>query len=225
MAGTTIRYYAGPGTGRDAATATLDWAVLCFQTYADLIGPYPYRDLAIVNSDDGMEYPQLVFVGRSASEFTVAHEIAHQWWYGVVGNDELRELWDEPLTNYTATLPYLRRDGPARYREELQRNALSWRGFTGGARAELCVGCDLYYYRDRARLYGAGVYRKGAAMFAALRELVGDDAFFAFLREFYRRYQFAVAGWSDLIQTASEVTGRDLTGFFHDWLAPGGEPG
>src|SRR5262249_11779577 len=155
-----------------------------FRTYSELFGPYPYADLEIVNSDDGMEYPQLVFVGPGR-ETTAAHEVGHQWWYGVAGNDELHDIWDEALTNYSEMLYYERRYGNAGFHEEIPRAPLPYRALDPAQRAQLCVGCDLYYFRDHPRLYGASIYRKGAYMFQVLRERVGDDAFFGFLRTFY----------------------------------------
>ena len=91
--------------GPDAAKAAL-------RAYNRRFGCYPYPTYSVVACDfyiGGMEYPNLVMIDQSlyhqeraeTLEFVVAHETAHQWWYQMVGNDEVAEPWlDESLTNY-----------------------------------------------------------------------------------------------------------------------------
>ena len=76
-------------------------------------GEYPYRQISVVKTPflyGGMEYPNLVMIADNIVEKkdmarVIVHELAHQWWYGVVGNDQIREAWlDESITEYSAFL-------------------------------------------------------------------------------------------------------------------------
>jgi hypothetical protein len=95
----------------------LDYGMEALQIFNRLFGKYPYKQLSIVASDfftGGMEYPNLVMIGQPLYEtnldlpleYVIAHEVAHQWWYGIVGNNAIKEPWlDEALTEYS-TLMY-----------------------------------------------------------------------------------------------------------------------
>ena len=84
--------------------------------FSDLFGEYPYDTYSVIASDfyiGGMEYPTLVMIDQSLYnekdkfllEYVIAHETAHQWWYSVIGNDEISEPWlDEALTEYSTVL-------------------------------------------------------------------------------------------------------------------------
>ena len=77
-------------------------------TFSASFGPYPYPELDVVLGAfpdfGGMEYPTIVF--SEVDKWTVAHEVAHQWWYGLVGNDQYAEPWlDESLATWSEELP------------------------------------------------------------------------------------------------------------------------
>ena len=84
--------------------------------FSNLFGEYPYDTYSVIASDfyiGGMEYPTLVMIDQSLYnekdkfllEYVIAHETAHQWWYSVIGNDEISEPWlDEALTEYSTVL-------------------------------------------------------------------------------------------------------------------------
>ena len=84
--------------------------------FNNLFGEYPYDTYSVVASDfyiGGMEYPTLVMIDNTLYddnskfllEYVIAHETAHQWWYSVIGNDEVDEPWlDEALTEYSTIL-------------------------------------------------------------------------------------------------------------------------
>ena len=88
------------------------WAEQAIKLYGEWYGDYPYDELKIVDADDspgaGMEYPGVVLISGKAVPFTtlheaeVIHEIAHQWFYGMVANNELDEAWlDEGFATFT----------------------------------------------------------------------------------------------------------------------------
>ena len=109
--GTRIRSYFRPEDA-DAGRVALRDAVAAFQVYSDRYGPYPYRDMAIVEAPltfHGMEFPGVSLIGsqdysqyRQDLEMLVVHEVAHQWWYNQVGSDQIMNPWlDEGLAEFS----------------------------------------------------------------------------------------------------------------------------
>ncbi len=178
----------------DSAAYALDVAAKSAALYADLFGAYPYERLVVVQGDfpDGMEFSGLVFVGgeyfrgfggpTSYLMMITVHEIAHQWWYAKVGNDAALTPWlDEALATYSeyafieAHYPALR-DWWWGFRVD----SLSPQGF---------VDSTVYEFNSR-RAYINAVYLRGVRMLQALREDLGTEAFYDWLR----RYAEAGAG-------------------------------
>jgi hypothetical protein len=99
---------------RPSARRFLAWARSALEAHARRFGPYPWKTLSIVGTASGRgawEYPTLVFVSTTdAPREGTAHEIAHQWFYSLVGNNQARDPWlDETLakwgdTRFTNTL-------------------------------------------------------------------------------------------------------------------------
>jgi hypothetical protein len=76
--------------------------------FSESFGAYPYDELDVVigffETFSGMEYPQLIFTVPFA--FVISHEIAHQWWYGIVGDDQFESPWlDEAFATWSMALP------------------------------------------------------------------------------------------------------------------------
>jgi len=107
---TLISSYAFSGQEAESALKYAKQALICFN---ELYGEYPYSHLAVTPVDfpfGGMEYPGLVLVqldqyakeSEHNLEVIVAHEVAHQWWYAVVGSDQYYQPWqDEAMAEYS----------------------------------------------------------------------------------------------------------------------------
>ncbi|MCE2490635.1 MAG: hypothetical protein J4G17_11760 [Anaerolineae bacterium] len=187
--GTQLEVYSLGNSPDDLAAAA--WALEVTRRgaalFSVLYGTLPLERLVVVEGDfpDGMEFSGLVFVSRDwfeswkgdpASYLTVitAHEVAHQWWYGSVANDQAVAPWlDEALATYSEFL-LLESDFP-----ELQDWWWEWRvdRFAPGG----FVDSDVYGFANR-RDYINAVYLQGARMLHQLRQDLGDDAFFDWLR-------------------------------------------
>lgn len=130
----------------------------------------------------------------SLLEMTIAHEVAHQWWAMGVGSDAQRAPWvDESLTNYSAIVYFEERYGNEKAQEMLEmhlKSTYSMGRMLGGADAKVNLATTEY---SNSMQYGAIVYGKGALFYDALRKLVGDDAFFGALREYYAKYNGRLA--------------------------------
>ncbi len=115
--GAEINSYYWP-ENEDCGAQALWFASLALNLYSQLFGSFPFSELDLVEVDLwpwGIEWPGLILVGEplysdpgeSCGEWHVVHEVAHQWWYSVVGNDQVDEPWlDEALANYSTGLYY-----------------------------------------------------------------------------------------------------------------------
>ncbi len=214
--GTTIMGYVFTPdvvAGESAFQATID----AFQLYTELYGPYPHPMLSMVQADfdHGMEYQGLYFLNRgffasfdgTAGSFLVAiaaHETSHQWWYGLVANDQALEPWlDEALATYSEYLFY-----EHYYPERLDN--FWWDHRVNPYHPAGWVNSTLYNtsgYRE----YRDAVYLRGAIFLNDLRELIGDEAFFAFLKDYASTYTNQIATGNDFFRLLSKYIDTDLS--------------
>src|ERR1051325_10278649 len=112
---------------------SLEYTKHSLATYSELYGQYPYRNFSTTMSGDGgMEYPQLIMItgyrpSPPALAGVIAHEIAHQWFYGLLGSNETREAFmDEGFTTYATTLAMDRLWGDAQEWPGQEHSWLDW---------------------------------------------------------------------------------------------------
>jgi hypothetical protein len=143
------------------------------------LGPYPYRDLwAVVLPplDDGVEFPtslQFGDVGHGEAPSLIAHELAHQWFYALVGNNQARDPWiDEAFATY------------AQARAAGQEELYSLGDVDGRTAGELGRPMAYWARGDGFGPYVRGVYDQGAAVLLEARRRAGEDRFDAALRAY-----------------------------------------
>jgi hypothetical protein len=207
----------------DAGEEVLQNTADAMQLFSQLIIPYPNQSLTVVEADflDGMEYDGLFFLSHGFYDlydgtpkgyltFIAAHETAHQWWYGLVGNDQALEPWlDEAMCTYMENIFY--ENIYADYPSDSSQSMLDWWWYyrvnfygPGG-----WVDGSIYDF-NQFRPYRDSVYLNGAKFLQDLRSLIGDDAFFAFLREYARSNQHQIATATDFFTSLRENTTEDL---------------
>jgi hypothetical protein len=221
-----VRLWYLPGM-EDVAQELHDAAVSGMKFFSQRFGAYPYDEVDVVLGETGygiagMEYPGLVTSipkiptrqGERPAVNVVVHELAHQWWYGVVGNNQVKEPWlDEGLTTFSEFL-FMHDQMGEDERELLIRAAEHCNRInrkTGVTSVE-----SLYRYSDL--VYGLMVYTRPAAMMWELADEIGKDKVLRILKTYYQRYQYQIATTEDFIRVANEVAGKDLTPFFDKWL-------
>lgn len=198
-----VELYTSASTSAEAAEQALHTAVAALNLFADLYGPYPYDRLIILESDfpDGMEFSGLVYVGgewfRSyrgdpASYLTLitAHEVAHQWWYHRVGNDQSSHPWlDEALATYSEYV-FLQESYPdlVNWWWDFRVNSFRPTGF---------VDSTVYEF-NTVRDYINAVYLRGAQFLHALRQQIGTETFFAWLQTYAASMSGQIATPADL---------------------------
>jgi aminopeptidase N len=224
--GAQIRHWAIAGLS-DADHVTLTTAADSFRLYNEDFGAYPYNELDIVDvplkNASGVEYPGLILIGSDlyrssdSSEYlrlVVAHEMGHQWWYGVVGNDVLEYPWlDEGLTTYTSLL-YFEKLNPSMYRNYLNAFKDSANGYPNSGISEPVTN-----FKTDERAYSDVVYLKTAVFFSELRKQIGDSAFFEGLRNYYSQEKYQVAKPENLLSTFEQSCHCDLSELYKKWGA------
>ncbi len=225
---TMINSYFEPSDA-DAGKKALQITVDSFKTFEKRFGAYPYRELDVVQTPTtagGIEYPGLIVIGRSLYsdpkqqdffEFAIAHEVSHQWWYAVVGNDQINAPWvDEALAQYS-TLIFYEDNRNAASASFILRNV-----FQGQYQRARNEGRDAVVNQPVSAFneanYSAIVYGKGPIFFDAIRKKMGDEKFFAFLRAYYERYRYQIAAPDDVLKTAENACACSLREEYQTWI-------
>jgi len=221
-------------------------------------GPYPYPTLTVVDPPNdgrgagGMEYPTLITVGTNwlapkqalSPEGVTVHEFGHQYWYGMVANNEFEEAWlDEGFNTYSTgkvleiaygpNVPVMRIGGyPLLGFPFIQWNGIPlvahWGPFPipepyGGkarylewSKSDPIVQESWKFLKQQS--YGPIVYSKTELVLRTLEGYVGSNVMGEILRTYFQRWRFRHPTTRDFIETATEVAGRDLGWFFEQML-------
>ena len=216
----------------DGAKLALQHVVDALKSYNARFGVYPYTELDVVSTPMqalGIEYPGVMGIALNlydpneevlglpsqiVLQGTVAHEVAHQWFYNVVGNDQVEEPWlDEAVVQYVTGLYYADVSG--------ERAAEGWRGswysrWNRVDRADIPIGMPAGSYVDEE--YGAIVYGRGPLFVAALAEKLGQETFDGFLRDYYESHKWGIGTSDAFKQLAERHCQCDLTALFEEWV-------
>ncbi len=201
--------------------------------YDEHVGPFAYEKLANITSPasgGGMEAASAIMYSESAVTGTrstrwrnvVIHEIAHQWFGNAVTESDWDDVWlSEGFATYFTLLyrehAYGRDDFVAGLAEAAER---IWTWYEEHPDYRI-VHDDL---DDMARVTSIATYQKGAWVLHMLRKRVGDETFWAGIRDYYARYMNATASTDDFMHAMENAAGEDLEGFFDQWLRQGGNP-
>jgi hypothetical protein len=224
--GLEIRCYYLPSDA-EPAEAALDTAARAIDLYTELYGPYPYPELGLTIAQNAyygaMEYSGLVSLSgymyqrydeplRPSLSFLTAHEVAHQWWYGAVGNDQVYEPWlDESFAKYSELL----------YAERYSPELTQWWWENNVYRYDLDGDLDRSIY-DFATTpaYIRQIYGLGARFLKDLRATLGDEAFFDFVLT-YRHYgEGALVTGEDFFAVLDASTEEELEPLIRRYFSP-----
>jgi hypothetical protein len=236
--------------GGDTHRLVLKTAAESLDEFEGLFGPYPYRELDVVQTDlfsgiGGVEFPGLISIAslmymdswkglvpeaadfvdsrfmREATQFVVAHEVAHQWWNAVVGSHSRNHPFlDEALANYSAVLYFDRVGGPeAAARQLLFELKLPYQLYRLLGGEDRPVDLATTDFTDMVA-YGAIVYSKGGLMLHELRNRASLDALRRGLTDYYSRFMFKVAVPEDLTGALGAAWGRpeEMQALAQRWL-------
>ena len=199
-----------------AAKMALQNTVDAVKLYSLLFGPYQHSTLTVVEADflDGMEEDGLYFLskgfynlydGTAKGYLTIiaAHETAHQWWFARVADDQALEPWlDEALCTYTEKI----------FIENVYPDLVTWWwSFRVNFYAPVGVINGSIYDYDSFVNYRNAVYLRGAQFLDGLRTLVGDENFFAFLKDYAASENGKIASSDDFFTILAQHTNQDIS--------------
>jgi hypothetical protein len=216
----------------EGAELALRVAVEALALFEDRLGPYPYSEFDLIGTPMrslGIEYPGMTTISLAMYDLdsavadvpapvmlegTVVHEVAHQWFYNVVGNDQIDEPWlDEALAQYLTGLYY--REVYGDQAEQDYRQSWNFRWARIG-NEPIPIGLPTSGYS--AEEYSPIVYGRGPLFVAALEDLMGRAEFAAFLRDYYRTNTWGIATGGDFRAVAEQHCGCDLGDMFSLWV-------
>lgn len=226
--GISVRSYYFSNFSKAGYTA-MEAGADAIKIFGDSFGQYPYDDYCIVQTDffiGGMEYPGLVMIDQSSYnvalglEYVVVHETAHQWWYGVIGNDQVMEPWlDEALSEYSSFLYF----GEA-YGEDVEENMFGLMVEVPADSYEEMYGSDAKGVSepmknfDNMMEYSYCIYTKGNLMLRDVEARIGRANMKKALSAYYEQNMFNISCRETLINTFNKESNTDLTDIFNKWL-------
>ena len=178
-----------------------------------LYGPFGWPQLTNVHRIEGggTEFPMMVHNG-SADQGLIVHEVGHNYTMGILANNEWREGWlDEGFTSFQTSWFWETMGRPSYGETEadvLQLDLDDW---------SEPPGLESQAYRDFTS-YNIAIYTRGELFFHQLRAIVGDETMHRILQTFYERWKYRHVDEAAFRAVAEEVSRRDLTNFFAQWL-------
>jgi hypothetical protein len=207
-----------------AGEAAADLAVDAVKLYTELYGPMERNLISVVEADflHGMEFDGLILLSRGFYMFynftpetnltiITPHETSHQWFFSLVGNNQALEPWlDEAFATYSEALFY------ERYYPELVpwwwENRVDNIGPYGFVDNTIYLDSGYEGYRN-------SVYLNGAHFIQDLRDTIGDESFFAFLKEYVQTYRYDIATSADFWTLLGEHTDLDLSSLIEEYFS------
>jgi len=217
----------------------IDDCVKGFEFLEAEIGTYPYSQMTIIDgyvTAGGIEYPNIVFINdfivdRRQLAITVVHEMAHQWFYGLLGNNQTRYGWmDEGFATYyeieSAEHLWGKKDNFIDKQNNLwsklfgldmnarQHTYLNYYEYALAGKEE---PVNTYYDQFQNDPY-TPQYDKTAVILFTLRGMIGDSLFQAAIRNYFNEWKLRHPDPEDLFRSFERTTNMELDWFWDEWL-------
>lgn len=222
--GVNVTYYY---TADSDAEAHLKAACEALAYFSASFGAYPYKSYSVVQTgfnQGGMEYTGLVYISDSVHDNmiteVIVHETAHQWWYGIVGNDQINSAWlDESLAEYSTTLFYgAHSEYGVKYNDRI---ADAMGGFTLYCEMSRCSDTSMERSLgdfNSPSEYAYMTYVKGQLLYDSLHEMLGEKTLIKGLRAYADKCAYKTAKADDLIACLEQASSRELKSFVNSFL-------
>jgi hypothetical protein len=209
------------------------------EVYSTDFGMYAYPKMIVADARDGMEYPMLTLDGGRAPDYydLIAHEVGHNWFFGMVGSNETyRALLDEGFTQFLTAWSYEKIKGPEKVRWRYKSNYAerfrnpeevrmgeAYNGYIYPAASDDETVIDTHSDQFGGALrHGGGygqVYSKTATMLYNLQYVLGDSLFLSAMQHYFNQWKFCHPYVEDFRNSVIQHTHVDLNWFFDQWLA------
>jgi len=199
--------------------------------YSDYVGPFSYEKLANIQANSvggGMEAASAIFYGDKSVtgkrtvrwRNVIIHEIAHQWFGNAVTEYDWDDVWlSEGFATYFTLLFIEHQYGRDAFVEGLKASQKRVNAFYEKNPDYRIVHNNL---KDMRKVTTRQTYQKGSWILHMLRGVIGTDNFWKGIQSYYHKYRDANATTDDFLREMEEASGRDLSGFFRQWLYKGG---
>lgn len=204
---------------------SLDFGYETIAFYDEVIGEYPYPNYSVVitNFPSGMEYPGLVFISERYLETAtltrvrnvIVHETVHQWFYSLIGDDEIEEGWiDEGLTSYFTAYFDLKHQEEKDYDKVMAQ----YKGIINDVGLEhirvLKSAADVPDWNE----YGLIAYFTPAYMYHELYMAYGEEKLLDFARSLYDQYAYGILKEEGIREALEAVYGKEAMPMVNTYL-------
>lgn len=196
------------------------------EIYEKKLTPYPFKRFSVVENirPTGYSMPTFTLLGQDIVrlpfivETSLGHEVLHQWFGNSVYVDYAGGNWSEGLTTYLGDHLY----------EEMKGNGWDYRrqsliSFQSYVTPENDITLTSFTGRSDPATKSIG-YGKAAMVFHMLKDLAGEDSFYAALKSLIGNKMFKTAAWTDIRDAVESASGKKLDWFFKQWLEQKGGP-
>lgn len=216
---TSVKYFY---INDDSPNQSLDVAAKAVKFFSKNFVRYPYKQLSVVQTDflhGGMEYGELVYIScdsiaeRADHHYVIVHEIAHQWWYGLVGNNQCTRAWlDEGLTEYSTAIFFDAHPAYGISKTVLMNIAM--KNYSSYVKLIRVVNAKFDANMNRALgefnssyEYVYMTYIRGFLLFCEVEKILGYRAFIGALETYADTHKFKTATQDDFVNAVFRATG------------------
>jgi aminopeptidase N len=214
-----------PSPGVDAVDFFFDTSAEAVDFLSQYFGPYPFSSTGAIADNATYNGTPLGFsletqtkpvYSAVRSTTTIAHELSHQWFGDSVTPATWDNIWlNEGFATFAEYL-WLEHNGTRTAHQSFERDY---------ARAATSSFWQIIVANpQRDTMFASAVYRRGGMTLQALREKIGDDAFFEILKTWTAKYRHGNATTAQFIALSEQISGQDLGAFFQTWLYTAGKP-
>ncbi len=220
--------YLYPSTASNSTTiSNINWTKTVMNTFEEYFGPYPYRNEKYGHMQfswgGGMEHATMSSMG-SWGRGIIAHELAHQWFGDKVTCGSWNDIW---LNEGFATFgEHLANEKLLMTNSQFMSYLSSEMSYITGSPGGSVYVADGNLGNTGTIFSGRLTYSKGGYVVRMLKWILGDDAFYAAVKDYHARPELAYgyAKTADLKNSLLQSTGKDFTEFFNDWIYGQGYP-